>query len=151
MSEDSERVIKAEGGLFVTEFAGKKFRWNPPVGTLILTNKNVIYAAVKHGLRKQVKGAFLPLGLSQKVLADSTLIKPEELEEAMKNEGSFKISLASIVNLRTHRRLGFGAPFFHITWKTKDGEITVGFAKGTAVRSFKPWVEAIEAAKRREG
>ena len=151
MSEDSETVIKAEGGLFLTEFAGKKFRWNQPVGTLILTNKHVIYVAVKHGLRKQLKSTFMPLGLSQKVLADSTMVKPEELEEAMKNEGSFKVSLASIANLRTHRRFGWGAPFFHITWKTKDEEITAGFAKGTAVRSFKPWVEAIEAARRREG
>lgn len=145
MRNESETVIKAEGGLFLTEFAGKKFRWNPPVGTLILTNKHVVYASVKQRLRKQLKGAILPLGLSQKAMAASTLVKPEELDEAMKNEGSFKLSLDSITNVRTHRRLGFGAPFFHITWKSKESEITAGFAKGTAVRSFKPWVKAIKA------
>lgn len=148
MSEDYGALLKTEDGLVVHEVAGKKFRLKQPVGTLILTNKTLIFAPASHGTLKSLGALVAPPGLGQKVAGKLTQVKADDLREAMQREGSFHIQLPSIVEVRAERRLGFGAPFLRLKWKTQEGEFSAKLSKTIAFKGFKSWVDAIEVAKK---
>ena len=148
MSDSSQSVLKLENGLSPNRFAGKRVGFPAPVGALILTNKTLIFAAVKDGNLKSLPAIFVPLFATQKVASYLAKIDTEHIEESMKNKGSFSIPLDSITSVSAHRFLGFGASTLNLKYRTVEGEFDAGFGKQVGISGFNSWVEAIEAAKK---
>jgi hypothetical protein len=148
MSVNYETLLKNESGMGIVEFGGKKIKWNPPQGALILTDKSLIFAALEHPNLQTLPAVFAPYPLMQKAVAHLTKVNPEDINEALKNKGSFLLPLNSIVSVGL-QKVGLWGKALSIRYNTPDGEYVAALARaGMNIYSFEQWVEAINQARK---
>lgn len=147
MPSEPETIRKIEGGILVVKVDGKKLgAGNCPWGTLILTDKRLLFAAAPRNSDKVTLAAiFTPPLVHQTGMRLATQVKPEEIPEAMKDERSFYAELAQLAEIRS------GGNFWtnyklHVTWYTPASVRMVEFQKGGA-GGFGSWVKAIKSVK----
>ena len=144
MSRPEETMLRSESGLSLKQRGGKKYRFNPPAGTLILTDKRLIFAQSGAGLAKRMVGAGLLGTIALKAL---TKVKPEELDKALERPDSFQLNLQDISGVKTERQ--FGGPLLSVQWNAPDKPKAVLYRSGVAgsLKGYDEWIKVIQDAK----
>ena len=147
MSRPEETVLKSESGLGLKQVGDKKFRFNPPAGTLILTDKRLIFAQSGEGLAKRMVAGGL---LGEIGLKAMTKVKPEELDKAMKRPESFQLDLQDIAEAKTEKQLG--TPYLSVQSNTPDKPSAMLYrvapvSSGFRLKGFDEWTKVIQEAK----
>jgi hypothetical protein len=144
MSRPEETVLKSESGFGLREKGGKKYNFNPPAGTLILTDKRLIFAQSGGSLAKRMVagGLFGDIGLKA-----MTKVKPEELDKAFERPESFQLSLQDISEVKTEKKLT--TPYLSVEWRAPDNLKAVFYKIGVyrGLKNFDEWTKAIQDAK----
>ena len=146
MPSSEETVIKSESGFAVKEKGDKKYRFNPPVGTLTLTDKRLIFAQSGAGLAKRMAAQGLFGSIAVKAM---TKVKPEELDKALERPDSFQLNLQDIQEAKNEKQLG--TRLLSIQWNAPDNPKALFYRTSTgltsAFKGFDEWIKAIQDAK----
>lgn len=145
LAGSEETILKTESGLGLKERGGKKYRFNPPAGTLILTDRRLIFAQSGEGLAKRMVAAGL---LGSIALKSMMKVKPEELDKALERPESFQLSLPDISEATIEKQLT--TPFLAVKWKAPENPKAVFYKVGvySGLKGlFDEWVKAIQDAK----
>ena len=151
MSRPEETILKTESGLSLHQKGLKKYNFNPPLGTLVLTDSRLIFAQSEGAFAKRVvAGSLLGGMIGSEVLRGMTKIKPEELDKALARPESFQVNLQDILEVKTEKELLAG--LLTVEWnaagKTKAQFNRAGTYSG--FKGFDDWVSAVNAAKQRQ-
>lgn len=150
MEGSSETILKTEGGYVLQQKGSKKHIFNPPTGTLILTDRRFIFAQSDVGLKKRAMAGGLGLVIGSEILKTMSTVKPEELNKAFEMPESFYINLTDIVEAAAKRQLT--ASGLTIRWNAPEGETKAEFYKTGMITGLglpQDWVEAINATKQK--
>jgi len=151
MSRPEETVLKSESGFSLKQKGDKKYRFNPPAGTLILTDMRLIFAQSGGEFAKRLVagGLFGGIGgiIGDKLLGAMTKVKPEELDKALERPDSFQLNLQDLSEVKTERQLG-GA-LLSVQWSAPDKPKALLYRSGVAgtLKGFDEWIKAIQDAK----
>jgi hypothetical protein len=148
LSRPEETIIKSESGIGLRQKGEKKYRFNPPAGTLILTDERLIFARSGGELGKRLfAGGFGILGAGA-LLRSMTKINPEELDKALEKPESFQLKLQDISEVKTERMLG--SALLSVQCPNAAERPKVQFYREGAVsplRGFDQWIEATNLAR----
>jgi hypothetical protein len=149
----SESILKVGDGSFLLYQKGdKKYRFNPPRGNLLLTDRRLIFAKSAVGFGKRV-GVNLLTGvvIGGKLQQRMDKVNPQEIEEALLRSDSFELPLTDIVKATAEAGTkGLTNSKLHIKYKKAENTEDVSFfLTGSVFGSAPPndWVNAILDAK----
>jgi hypothetical protein len=145
----AETILKIESGYVLRQKGDKKHTFNPPTGTLILTDRRFIFAQASVGVGKRLVAGSLGLVAGSEALRVMSTVKPEQLDAVFKMPESFFVNLADILEVKVGRTLG--SSFLLIRWNA-PGEMKAQFYKAGMVTGLslpQDWVDQINAAKER--
>jgi hypothetical protein len=148
MSRPEETVLKSESGLGLKQKGDKKYRFNPPAGTLILTDMRLIFAQSGGEFAKRLVAGQLFGGIiAGKLLGAMTKVKPEELDKALERPDSFQLNLQDLSEVKTERQ--FGGALLSVQWSAPDKPKALLYRSGVAgsLKGFDEWIKAIQDAK----
>ncbi|MFH0849116.1 MAG: hypothetical protein V1857_06410 [archaeon] len=148
MSRPEETVLRSESGFGLKQRGDKKYRFNPPAGTLILTDTRLIFAQSGGEFAKRlVAGGLLGGIIGSEALGAMTKVKPEELDKALERQDSFQLNLQDISEVKTERQLG--AALLSVQWNAPDKPKALLYRTGVAsgLKGFDEWIKAIQDAK----
>lgn len=123
--------------------------FNPPTGTLILTDRRFIFAQASVGVAKRLVAGSLGLVVGSEALRVMSTVKPEQLDAVFKMPESFFVNLADVLEVKVGRTLG--SSFLLIRWNA-PGEMKAQFYKAGMITGLslpQDWVDQINAAKER--
>lgn len=149
MTYAAETILKIESGYVLRQKGDKKHTFNPPTGTLILTDRRFIFAQASVGVGKRLVAGSLGLVAGSEALRVMSTVKPEQLDAVFKMPESFFVNLADILEVKVGRTLG--SSFLLIRWNA-PGEMKAQFYKAGMVTGLslpQDWVDQINAAKER--
>jgi len=149
MANAAEIVLKTESGYVLRQKGDKKHTFNPPMGTLILTDKRFIFAQANVGIGKRLAAGSLGLIAGSEALKVMSTVKPEQLDAVFKMPESFFANLTDILEVSVGRTLG--SSYLVVRWNA-PGETKAQFYKEGMVTGLslpKAWVDEINAAKQR--
>ncbi len=147
MASPEETILKTEP-FGLKQRGDKKYRFNPPAGTLILTDMRLIFAQSGGEFAKRlVAGGLFGGIIGGKLLGAMTKVKPEELDKALERQDSFQLNLQDISEVKTERQLG--GPLLSVQWSAPDKPKAVLYRSGVAgsLKGFDEWIKAIQDAK----
>ena len=150
MSHLEETVLRTEPGFVLYQKGEKKYRFNPPAGTLILTDQRVIFAQSGGEFAKRVVvGGLLGGIIGSEAMRMTTKVKKEQLDEALQRPDSFEIHLEDIIGVS--QKSEFGAKLLMIDSRAPGVEKGYVNRQGslTAMKGFEDWISDINAAKQR--
>ncbi len=150
MSHLEETVLRTESGMVLYQKGEKKYRFNPPAGTLILTDQRVIFAQSGGEFAKRiVVGGLLGGIIGSEAMRMTTKVKKEHLDEALQRPDSFEMHLQDITNVG--QKSEFGAKLLMIDSRTPGVEKGYVNRQGglSAMKGFEDWITDINAAKQR--
>jgi len=142
MSNPEETVLKSESGFGLREKGDKKYRFNPPAGTLILTDKRLIFAQSGESLAKRMVAGGLLGEIGMKAM---TKVKPEELDKALERPESFQLNLQDISEVKSERKLG--TPFLSVQWSPDKPKALLYKMGSYGLKGFDGWTKAIQDAR----
>jgi hypothetical protein len=145
MSRPEETVLNSESGIGLKQRGDKKYSFNPPAGTLILTDKRLIFAQSDKGLAKRMVAGGL---LGNLGLTAMTKVKPEELDKALERPESFQLNLQEISEAKTEKKLG--TPYLSVQSSAPDNPNAMFYRVTAAsfhLKGFDEWAKAIQDAK----
>jgi len=144
MTSPEETILKNESGIGLKQKGDKKYRFNPPAGTLVLTDRRLIFA--------QSGGEFAKLLLfggiiGSEALKAMTRVKAEDLDKALEKAESFQLNLQDISEVKTERQLG--AALLSVQWNTPSESKALLYRTGSisGFKGFDDWIKAIQDAK----
>ena len=150
MAHLEETVLKSESGINLNRRGEKKYNFNPPGGTLILTDQRLIFAqSGGEFLKRLVVGGVLGGIIGSEAMRGATRVKKEDLDKAMERSESFEIHLQGIIGAKVEKQ--FGASLLCIDCST-PGMSRAQLYRAGAVSSFKgfdDWIGEINSAKQR--
>lgn len=149
MTYAAETILKTESGYVLRQRGDKKHTFNPPTGTLILTDRRFIFAQASVGAGKRLVAGSLGLVVGSETLRVMSTVQPEQLEAVFRMPESFFVNLADILEVNAGRTLG--SSFLLIGWNAR-GETKAQFYKAGMVTGLslpQDWVDEINAAKER--
>jgi hypothetical protein len=150
MSHLDETVLRTEPGICLQQKGEKKYRFNPPAGTFILTDQRVIFAQSGGEFAKRiVVGGLLGGIVGSEAMRMTTKVKKEQLDEALNRPDSFEIHLQDIVNVS--QRSEFGAKLLMIESRAPGLANANVYRQGglSGMKGFDEWITDINAAKQR--
>lgn len=150
MSHLEETVLRTESGINLNQKGEKKYRFNPPSGTLILTDQRIIFAQSGGEFAKRlVVGGLLGGIVGSEAMRLATKVKKEQLDEALQRPDSFEIHLQDITNLS--QRSEFGAKLLMIESRAPGVEKAHLYRQGglSGIKGFEEWITDINGAKAR--
>lgn len=150
MSHLEETVLRTESGICLQQKGEKKYRFNPPAGTLILTDQRVIFAQSGGEFAKRiVVGGLLGGIVGSEAMRMTTKVKKEHLDEALQRPDSFEIHLQDIANAGQKTELG--AHLLMIESRAPGLEKANLYRQGglSGLKGFDEWINDINAAKQR--
>ena len=150
MADSAETILKIEAGYVLQQKGGEKHVFNPPTGTLILTDRRFIFAQSDVGLAERAMAGSVGLVIGSEALRVMSTVKPEQLNKAFEKPESFYVNLTDILEVKAERQLT--AAGLIIRWNA-PGEMKAAFYKAGMITGLglpKDWVEAINAAKERQ-
>jgi predicted nucleic acid-binding Zn ribbon protein len=150
MSHLEETVLRTESGMVLYQKGDKKYRFNPPAGTLILTDQRVIFAQSGGEFAKRiVVGGLLGGIIGSEAMRMTTRVKKEHLDEALNRPDSFEIHLQDITDVA--QKSEFGAKLLMIDSRAPGVEKGYVNRQGTlsTMKGFEDWITDINAAKQR--
>jgi hypothetical protein len=148
MSRPEETLLRTESGFGLKQKGDKKWRFNPPTGTLILTDTRLIFARSGEGLAKRMVagGLFGEIGLRA-----LTKVKPEELDKALERPDSFHLNLQDISEVKNEGG-GLGLRLLSVQWAAPDNPKALFYRTSTGMSStlkgFDEWIKAIQDARK---
>ena len=128
----------------------KKYTFNPPGGTLILTDQRIIFAQSGGEFAKRlVVGGLLGGIVGSEAMRMATKVKKEHLDEALQRPDSFEIHLQDITNVGQKSELG--AKLLMIESPVRRAREGTSFRQGglSGLKGFDDWITDINAAKQR--
>jgi predicted nucleic acid-binding Zn ribbon protein len=150
MSHLEETVLRTESGICLQQKGDKKYRFNPPAGTLILTDQRVIFAQSGGEFAKRiVVGGLLGGIVGSEAMRMTTKVKKEHLDEALQRQDSFEIHMGDLINLS--QKSEFGAHLLLIESRAPGVERVNVYRQGglSGLKRFDEWITDINAAKQR--
>ncbi len=150
MSHLEETVLRTESGMVLYQKGEKKYRFNPPAGTLILTDQRIIFAQSGGEFAKRiVVGGLLGGIVGSEAMRMTTNVKKEHLDEALQRPDSFEIHLQDITGVG--QKSEFGAKLLMIDSRTPGVEKGYVNRQGglSAMKGFEDWITDINVAKQR--
>lgn len=150
MSHLEETVLRTESGMVLYQKGEKKYRFNPPAGTLILTDQRVIFAQSGGEFAKRlVAGGLLGGIVGSEAMRMTTKVAKEQLDEALQRPDSFEIHLQDITSVG--QKSEFGAKLLMIDSRAQGVEKGYVNRQGglSAMKGFEDWITDINAAKQR--
>jgi RNA polymerase subunit RPABC4/transcription elongation factor Spt4 len=150
MSHLEETVLRTESGMVLYQKGEKKYRFNPPAGTFILTDQRVIFAQSGGEFAKRiVVGGLLGGIIGSEAMRMTTKVKKEHLDEALQRPDSFEIHLQDITEVG--QKSEFGAKLLMIDSRAPGVEKGYLNRQGglSAMKGFEDWITDINAAKQR--
>jgi hypothetical protein len=148
VSRPEETILKSESGLGLKQKGDKKFSFNPPAGSLVLTDRRLIFAESGGEFAKRiVAGALLGGIVGSEAIRAMTKVKAEDLDKAFERPNSFQMNLDDILEVKTERVLG--ASFLSVQWNAPERPKALLYRSGfvSAFGGFDQWVSAVNAAK----
>lgn len=149
MSHPEEAVLKTESGIGPKQRGDKKYRFNPPMGTLILTDRRLIFAESGGEFAKRlVAGGLLGI-IGSEALRGVTKVKAEELDKALERSESFQVNLKDISEVKTEKQLGVS--FLSVQWSAPQQQKALFYRTGvfSSFVGFDEWINQILTAKQR--
>jgi len=149
MAYPAETILKTEPGYVLRQKGDKTHTFNPPLGTLILTDRRLIFAQSSVGIGKRLAASSLGIIVGNEALRVMSKVNPEDLNAIFKMPESFFVNLADIAEAKVGRRLG--AAFLAITSNAPGVTRAEWYRQGTMAGISLPqsWVDEINAAKQR--
>ncbi len=150
MSHLEETVLRTESGINLNQKGEKKYRFNPPGGTLLLTDQRVIFAQSGGEFAKRlVAGGILGGIVGSEAMRMATKVSKEQLDEALQRPESFEVHLQDITNLGQKSELG--AHLMMIESRAAGVEKAHLYRQGglSGLKGFDEWITDINAAKQR--
>jgi len=150
MSHLEETVLRTESGICLQQKGEKKYRFNPPAGTLILTDKRLIFAQSGGEFAKRiVVGGLLGGIVGSEAMRMTTKVSKEQLDEALNRPDSFEIHLQDIVNVGQKSELG--AKLFMIESRAPGLEKVNVYRQGgfSQMKGYEDWITDTNSAKQR--
>ncbi len=150
MSHLEETVLRTEPGICLQQKGEKKYRFNPPAGTLILTDQRLIFAQSGGEFAKRiVVGGLLGGIVGSEAMRMTTKVKKEQLDEALNRPDSFEIHLQDIVNVGQKSELG--AKLLMIESRAPGLEKANVYRQGglSGMKGFEEWITDTNSAKQR--
>ena len=145
-----ETILKIEGGYVLQQKGGEKHVFNPPTGTLILTDRRFVFAQSDVGLAKRAMAGSVGLVIGSEALRVMSTVKPEQLNKAFEKPESFYVNLTDILEVKAERQLTSAGLI--VKWNG-PGEMKAAFYKTGMITGMglpNDWVEAINTAKQRQ-
>jgi hypothetical protein len=138
-----ETILKVSDGGYVLIEKGKKYRFNPPRGTIFLTDKRLIFAHTPGGAAKRIL-ATVTLGavIGNKIVNKLDKVKTEELNKALEMPESFSVNLTEIHSVEA--KFSLGGNQLIVKARGIDGSV-IWRTSGYGVP--KDWVQEINNAK----
>lgn len=131
-------MLRTESGINLYQKGEKKYRFNPPGGTLLLTNERVIFAQSGGEFAKRlVAGSLLGGIIGSEAMRTVTKVPKEQIDEALQRPDSFEIHLQDITNVGQKSELG--AKLLQIDSQTPGAEKGYVYRQGVspALRGLK--------------
>ncbi len=150
MSRPDEAILVTESGFGLKQRGDKKYRFNPPAGTLILTDKRLIFAQSGGEFAKRLlAGGRLGGIIGSEALRAMTKVKAEELDKALEKSESFEVKLQDISEVKTERQLG--AALLSLQWNDPEKPKALLYRTGmiSGFQGFDDWIKAIQDVKGR--
>jgi hypothetical protein len=150
MSHLEETVLRTESGICLQQKGEKKYRFNPPAGTLILTDQRIIFAQSGGEFAKRIViGGLLGGIVGSEAMRMTTKVKKEHLDEALQRPDSFEIHLGDVTTLSQKSELG--AHLLRIESRAPGLERANVYRQGglSGLKGFDDWMVDINAAKQR--
>ena len=150
MSHLEETVLRTESGINLNQKGGKKYTFNPPGGTLILTDQRIIFAQSGGEFAKRlVVGGLLGGIVGSEAMRLATKVKKEQLDEALQRPDSFEIHLQDLTSVG--QKSEFGAKLLMIESRVPGLEKAHLFRQGglSGIKGFEEWITDINSAKQR--
>lgn|GEM_PF-6927130 len=150
MEGSAETILEIEGGYVLQQKGDKKHVFNPPTGTLILTDRRFIFAQSDVGLAERAMAGSVGMAIGSEALRVMSTVRPEQLNKAFEKPESFCINLTDILEAKAERQLT-GAGLI-IRWNAPR-EMKAAFYKAGMITGLgipNDWVEAINTAKERQ-
>ncbi len=149
MASPEETILKTEP-FGLKQRGDKKYRFNPPAGTLILTDMRLIFTQSGGEFAKRL-GASGLLGLGgligSKVVGAMTKFKPEELDKALDRPESFQLNLQDISEVKTEKQLGTALLSVQGNAPDKPKALLYRSNVASGHKGFDEWIKAIQDAK----
>lgn len=144
MSE-TETILLSEAGVKAYEgehppSVGLKAGAFADVGTLILTNRRLVYVN-KGG---SARAAAWVLGGALAASAFEKTVSKAELDDLTKNEGSYSIPIQEIINVQTARHMGSG--YLRVDNRSAGLKPSHSYIFGSGFSKNEAWVAAINSA-----
>jgi ribosomal protein L40E len=146
----AETILKIEGGYVLQQKGGEKHVFNPPTGTLVLTDRRFIFAQSDVGLAERAMAGSVGLVIGSEVLRVMSTVKPEQLNKTFEKPESFYVNLTDILEVKAERQLTSAGLI--VKWNA-SGEMKASFYKTGMITGLglpNEWVEAINTAKQRQ-
>ena len=137
-----------ESGFGLKQRGDKKYRFNPPAGTLVLTDRRFIFAQSGGEFAKRLlAGGLLGGIIGSEALKAMTKVKAEDLDKAIERPESFQVNLQDIMEVKTERQLG--TALLSVQWNAPEKPKALLYRSGaiSAFKGFDDWVKAIQTAK----
>jgi predicted nucleic acid-binding Zn ribbon protein len=150
MSHLEETVLRTEPGICLQQKGEKKYRFNPPAGTLILTDQRIIFAQSGGEFAKRiVVGGLLGGIVGSEAMRMTTKVGKDQLDEALNRPDSFEIHLQDIVNVS--QKSEFGAKLLMMESRAPGLTNANVYRQGglSAMKGFEDWITDINSAKQR--
>ena len=150
MSHLGETVLRTESGIVLYQKGEKKYRFNPPAGTLILTDQRVVFAQSGGEFAKRiVVGGLLGGIVGSEAMRMTTKVAKEQLDEALQRPDSFEIRLQDITNVG--QKSEFGVKLLMIDSQAPGVEKGYVNRQGglSAMKGFEDWIADINVAKQK--
>jgi hypothetical protein len=148
MSRPAETILKSESGIGLQQKGTKKYRFNPPAGSLVLTDSRLIFAESGGEFAKRlVAGTLLGGIVGSEAMKAMTKVKAEELDKTLESPNSFQVKLHDILEVKTEKMLG--ASLLSVQWNAPERPKALLYRLGlvSGFGGFDQWVDAVNAAK----
>jgi len=150
MSHNEETVLRTESGINLNKKGDKKYTFNPPGGTLILTDQRLIFAQSGGIFAKRLlAGGVLGGIVGSEAMRLTTKVKKEELDEAFERPDSFEVHLQDITEVK--EKTEWGAHLLIVASKAPGMQEVQLFRQGgvSGLKGFNDWITDTNAAKQR--
>jgi len=150
VSHLEETVLMTESGICTKQKGEKKWSFNPPEGTLFLTDQRVIFARSGGEFAKRlVVGGLLGGIVGSEMMRMTTKVSKAHIDEALQRQDSFEIHLQDITGVS--QKSEFGAKLLMIESRSPGVEHAYLYRQGglTAMKGFDEWMKDIDAARQR--
>jgi predicted nucleic acid-binding Zn ribbon protein len=150
MSHAEETILMTESGICIKQKGDKKWTFNPPAGTLFLTDQRVIFAKSGGEFAKRlVVGGLLGGVVGSEAMRMTTKVNKEHLDEALQLQDSFEIHLQDITGVS--QKSEFGAKLLMIESRAPGVEHAYLYRQGglSGMKGFDEWMKDIDAARQR--